>query len=249
MSRKISEDCASDLLFDQTLAGELSPDEQNQVEAHLEQCHACRNRFTELQRDHRSFRSAVPQFEYFSNARAVSQYSRGKVAVTLSALTAAAAVFAIYASRPVAETPWSVPSAVTRTKGSSGSLNWVVRRAGHVLTGRMGQALHPSDQLRFSVRVNQPSYAAVIGVSSQGLPSVYAPSSGEMAFVQPGEEALLSGAIELDNSAGRERVVAVFCEQSKPTEELLKAFQGAPLQPALPSDCFTKTETLYKETP
>lgn len=60
--RRRSDDCLSDLQLDRALAGELTPNEQRAITAHVDHCDGCRQRNAELAQARQRFAGEAPPF-------------------------------------------------------------------------------------------------------------------------------------------------------------------------------------------
>jgi hypothetical protein len=276
MMRRRSESCASDLKLDRWLAGELTPDEQRDVEAHVESCDSCRQRHAVLAESRRSFtrdappfaaigRSATPasrELDSSSRTEAVASSRQGLGNRSLGGkhshwLVAASALAAAAAIALAIGKPWtsSVPSAEdevgseTRTKGGPASLGWVVRRGEHVFTGRPGQRLRAGDAVRFSISAREPVYVAILGLDPKRQLSVYYPEGEQLSKLEAGRDQLLPAAIELDAAAGAEQLYAVFCPSAVAISTVRDAIERSPDSPALPGGCTLERQTLNEAPP
>lgn len=275
--RHRSENCASDLKLDRWLAGELTSDEQQAIESHVEACDSCQQRHATLVESRRSFARDAPPFaaigqsEPNTSAQQLDPRSRAEPVtssrqefarrpplsersawlVTASALAAAAAIALAIG------TPWtpSVPSARdttssgTRTKGGPASLGWVVRRGEHVFAGRPEQPLRAGDAVRFSVSAREPVYVAVLGLDPTGRLSVYYPDGEQLSKIEAGRDQLLPAAIEWDGATGAEQLYAVFCANAVALAPVRDAIQRSSDAPALPRGCSIEHATLNEAAP
>jgi hypothetical protein len=273
--RRRSEDCPSDLKLDRWLAGELTRDEQREVEAHVEGCDPCRHRHAELAESRRSFARDAPPFAAIERpAPSLSQpgqgppprsepvtASRRELArraaprahwlVGASALAAAAAIaLAVGKPGPIPPSSSGDPAgSATRTKGGVASLGWVVRRGEHVFAGRSEETLRAGDAVRFTISAREPVYVAVLGLDAGGQLSVYHPDGERLSKVEAGRDQLLPTAIELDATPGAERLYGVFCPSAVLLSGVRAAIERAPDAPALPQGCSIERRTLNKESP
>jgi Domain of unknown function (DUF4384)/Putative zinc-finger len=275
--RRHSESCVSNLKLDRLLAGELTPDEQRAVEAHVESCDSCQQRHVTLAESRRSFPRDAPPFAAIERSATspsprVLDPTRRTESITSSrpkfapqpprsersawlviapALAAAAAI-----ALAIAE-PWtpSVPSARdttgsgTRTKGGPASLGWVVRRGEHVFAGRPEQPVRAGDAVRFSISAREPVYVAILGVDPKGRLSVFYPEGDQLAKVEAGRDQLLPAAIEVDMAAGAEQLYAVFCTSAVALSPVRDAIERSADAPALPGGCSIEHSTLNEVAP
>jgi hypothetical protein len=275
--RRRSESCASDLKLDRWLAGELTPDAQQELVAHVNACESCRERHAALTESRQSFARQAPPLEalahpqpslskreprqkgspgpVISSHRALAnrpaQRVRSRWLAGASALAAAAAL-ALGIGKP-----WStsIPSGAdttgsgTRTKGGLGSLGWVVRRGEHVFAGRPEQTLRAGDAVRFSVSTREPVYVAILGLDPKGHLSVYHSDGEQLSKVEAGRDQLLPAAVELDATPGAEQFYGVFCPSAVALSPVKDAILRSPDAPALPLGCSSERWTLNKESP
>ena len=102
-----------------------------------------------------------------------------------------------------------------------------VRRGDDVHTLREGEPLKPRDAVRFTLRSEQPGYAAVLEQDSTGAVTVVAP------FGSPSPQAIAAGSTTLDDSAvldgvlGKETFVAIFSEKPFALNAVVESVRGA----------------------
>lgn len=264
MRRRRSQGCASDLRLDRLLVGELSPSEVRALEAHLAACARCAARRRELAAEYASFAHNAVPFEALAaamrerapsfRARAAPRSGSRPRALVLRRVWAAVALAAaiglgvllVPRARLDVDRPITPNAGETRTKGAPlPSLRVHVRRAGAVFVWGAGEPLRPGDALRFELSASAPGHAAILARDAVGAVSVY----HGWAPVVAGEGQLLPGAVELDESLGRERVYAVWCARQGSLEGLLEAVRRAPEKPELPADCGLATYAFDKERP
>lgn len=260
MKRRQSEDCLSDLRLDRWLARELSPREQQELEAHLARCVSCRERRVELEEEQRRFGQSAPGLAAASRLRVVAPGpgviplrapgARGRWLAGAGALAAVAALALLVtrtAPSPVSPSATDARSHGVRTKGGAASLGWVVRRGSQVFAGHPDLSLRPGDALRFTVSAREPVYVAVLGLDAAGRLSVYHPEGDRLSKVEAGQEQPLPAAIELDATPGEERLIAVFCDSDVALAPITLALERSPAAPAFPQGCTLERWTLKKE--
>lgn len=264
MTRRRSEACASDLRLDRLLAGELAPSEVRALEAHLVACAACAARRRELAAAHSAFPHEAGAFEALgaamterpprSEARGAPRSGSRQRATVLRRVWAAAAIAAalglgvslVLRLMLDVERPVATLEGGTRTKGEPlPSLRLLVRRAGDVFVLRPGEPLHPGDALRFELAASAAGHVAIVARDAVGAVGVY----HGWAPVDAGEGQLLPGAVELDESLGRERIYAVWCARRVSLDGLMEAVRRAPEQPELPAGCVVAPHVVDKERP
>lgn len=132
------------------------------------------------------------------------------------ALAAAAGVIAIGV---VMLRPPSGDGIGAQVKGGV-TVQLAVRRDGQVQPHRLGTPLHAGDQVRVSVDDPQGGYLTVFIEDAQTVDRLYDPD--ELGHLSPGRHTL-PGSIELDDTAGRERLYVLL----SPTPPDVTAWQAA----------------------
>jgi len=181
--------CLSDLCLDELFAGELAGAAATTAMEHIAGCQRCRVREQALAADRERFRAAPP-----SMARRRPRWRAALIAV--SAAAAAAVVVATLPRDP----------AGTRTKGGA-HLSLVVQHAGAARVGATGERVHPGDTLTYLVTTAEPVYVTVLGRDAAGRVTAYVPTDR----VAGGRDVQLPVATLLDDTLGREDIIAVFC--------------------------------------
>ena len=99
-------------------------------------------------------------------------------------------------------------------KGGSAVLEVVAQRGEQSqFAVKEGTLLRPKDKIRFVVNPGAARYVLIASRDSRGNVTIYYPYAGlQSAEVKPGRQEL-PGSIELDDVAGRERLLAVFSEK------------------------------------
>jgi len=259
--RQRSESCLSDAKLDQLLAADLSAAAEHAARAHLASCSVCEQRHRELALDRAEFAARAPAFETISGRGPASAPASRSPRVAREpgsrrwlrqlALPAAALLALGIGLRSVlrdgqpGERAASAPPEVTRTKGSGVSFGFVVRREGHNFVGEPGQQLQPGDVLRFTLSSAAPVFAGVWGVDASERWSSYQ-TSPLLAPLGAGQRQLLPEAVELDQSLGQERLVAVVCSAQHVVAEIDAALAAAPGASALPADCQSESLSIVK---
>jgi hypothetical protein len=135
-----------------------------------------------------------------------------------------------------------------RSKGGGLALGFVVRRAERDSEGHAGDVLHPGDVLRFTLGSSRAGYAGVWGIDAKG--SVSALGSAEaLVPVAAGPRQVLPGAVELDDTLGEERLVAVLCAHPLSIAELSAALAAPANAVRLPPGCSSDTLPIRKARP
>jgi hypothetical protein len=99
-----------------------------------------------------------------------------------------------------------------------------------------GDPARPGDRLRFEVRAPAAGYVAVVGIDRRGS-TVYYPFGGTAPVAYDPAEPLLSGAVELDETLGVERVTVLYSRAPFALDAALSALAaGAPLPAGVASE-------------
>ncbi|HEX4457717.1 MAG TPA: hypothetical protein VIA18_07085 [Polyangia bacterium] len=196
LDRQRPETCLSDLALDRLVMRE--PDRGGRAAAHLKTCAACSARLAELESQSRPFMNDVAARQPIRRAR--RNWAWGGLGVTF----AAAAAFTL----------WLVPvRSPVRTKGGL-HFEIIAKHGNSVDTILPGSELAPGDAIRFRLTPPRAGYLGIIGLDAAGNVTPYAPTAGATMRMQGGAAQLLDGSIILDDTAGAERVVALFCARS-----------------------------------
>ena len=239
--------CVSDLRFDRWYAEELEAPESRALEAHLRDCVRCQQRNQELRVQAEAFLQRYPlPIGIGSGGRVVvpsggkpPRLSRWVFAWMSGALALATAVVWLVVlpkrdgafSRQVAESisraeTSDEASSATRLKGGA-RLGFFVKRDGRVIRGHDGFTVHPGDRLRFSVTTLEPRHVAILSRDGKGVVSECYPGGGRSRKLAVSHDELLDSSVELDDTLGNERIIAVFCDEP---------FEVAPLAARLGRD-------------
>lgn len=197
------------------------------IATHLEQCTVCAQHVDRRRADSVAFVKARP-FELFSRQLQRRGEERKKRAFRWLLPVAAGLALAM------AVIPQRFPAADSQRvtfKGASVAVH--VLRGHDVHTLREGEPLKPRDAVRFTLRSEQPGYAAVLERDSAGVVTVVAP------FGSPSPQAIAAGSTTLDDSSvldgvvGKETFVAIFSQQpfalNAVAESLRDATEGGAL--------------------
>jgi hypothetical protein len=211
-------ECLSRLHCDQLLNGEL--EDRGDRQRHCASCPRCTALLAAHRRERAAF--AVPR------VRAPRRWTIG--------LAAAAAVFGVWlVARPRGDV------AETRGKGKP-ALAFYVKHGERVREGGTGEIVSPSDSINFTVSTDAPVYLAIISVDGAGRVSAYYPAGPTAAAISAGHDQVLPRSVLLDDTLGRERVVAAFCDRPIATTEIAAAVARS----AIPSGCVVDALTLDK---
>jgi hypothetical protein len=137
----------------------------------------------------------------------------------------------------------------TLAEGSGARFGFLVRRGERSFPGVAGQVLHSGDMLAFTLSSRVPLYAGVWGVDALGRPSPYQ-GDQQLALVPAGQrQPLLPEAVELDDSLGEQRLVAVFCSRQLSQSEITAALAASASSPRLPAECASESLDVVKAPP
>jgi len=234
-------DCLSDLELDEWLAGELAVPDELRCHEHSRHCASCRQRKLTIEQTSAAFHEGAPSFEVLSTlveARAPRRYAgaskatrlRHHLAAPLAVACAALLAFVVTRDKPAA------PGLDTETRAKGAPrLSFFLKRGGSTERMASGASVRPGDLLRFVYSTDRPYYVALMGVDAHST-SVYYPSDTRAVLAHAGQDVALNFSVELDDTPGRELVIAWFCPE--PFEVALARgalITAAPLPAALAS--------------
>ena len=235
MMRERTDDCISDLRFDQCLGGELDDAAQAQVRDHLAFCRRCRERQTLLADERTRFeRSDMSDPEWLRGSGLQRRPAFSRRMLGLSSLLAAACLLLALQLRR--------PEDMLRTKGDP-FISFYVKRGEQVLRGSSQEVLQPGDRLRFAYTAASAQYLAILSIDGAAQASIYYPAGAQAERVEPGTDVLLPSSVELDATLGEEKIVAVFCAEPFEVEPLRAALAELPARPG----CSTYTLQVHKQ--
>jgi hypothetical protein len=209
VAKHIAPECPSELNLDRLSVDELEAN--HPIRAHVSDCEECKARMSE--------RSRLLPLELKS--RMLAEIHRGVVERKrtdrwldrLIAMLSPVRHFAVVAATACAVFfmfPRERPEAVT----SKGGLGLVVyrERGGDVDKTLSGEQFQPGDRLRFEVELPQPGQLMIVGVEADGDTFPCYTSESERSVIQTEtNKHLLPGAVELDDSRGKEQLHAILC--------------------------------------
>jgi len=219
-------ECISDLLIDEALTSELPMATRDELERHMAQCSRCRSHWDDIVREREAFLSNAPSFEALAakvarTARLPASARTGPwlagFGAALAATAAIVLILARYPAQPV------VPAAVEQDARTSSQQATTIRSKGgphigffiksdaRVSDGQSGAIVHPGDRLRFTYSSDTSRYLALFNLDAKQA-SVYYPNGANARRVAAGRDVALDFSIELDQTIGREKIFAVFCE-------------------------------------
>ncbi len=201
MSRKIP-----DALLERYLTGDVSAERRTALDAELAQSPEDQARLAELRADSAAFLTQHPPGPLVAKYEQSRPKPWWRSWLPLVAVAAAALLLIVMLVPGEPETAVKgdlVFSAWTKTG----------ERAERV---KRWEALKAGDQVRFELRAPKPGYLAVVSRDGSGHVTVYHPFGEAQAAPYLPSEAMLPGAIALDEVKGRERVWAIYSEQPFP---------------------------------
>ena len=211
--RRLGENCLSDPTLDHLLAAELRDPEHAEARSHLATCSACAARHAEIERDRDAFRAALPERTFVARAARSPTRTRARWwRWAAPAVVACAAIVFVLSLRPRDELGG------TRIKGGA-RLGFYLDRAGRVAPGAAGDVLRPGDRVRFTITTSEPGYLIVAGVDASSRVTIYYADGARAAAVTAGVDQPLPDSVELDDTLGRERIVAVLCDRAIGVEQ------------------------------
>jgi|GEM_PF-2277654 len=209
--RRVGPDCLSDARLDALVCGLAPAAVKARADAHLASCEPCRRRYAELREFAASMRGHMSDAAIAAQAaRAAKPRARWMrpAAAGATALCAAALILLVVRAGD------GRPDAGIRTKGSDFFSVQVLRR-GQTFLGTTGAPYYPGDTLQFAIPADRPRHVAVFDREASGAVTVFHPWRGHRsAFLAPlatAGEHILDPPIALDETRGREWLVAVAC--------------------------------------
>lgn len=225
---------ALDLLLMESLPSEA----RAQLERHLGDCHVCQSALSELKADQQHFNRFVyprtVQAVEASGDRRGTPWLRWMPAVGLAGL-ALVAVAVLNVGQNDEQQPYiGVKGPGSKASVGAPELEVFARRPnGAVFSVTPGATLKVGDQLRFAVNPKDFTHVLVVSVDGASQFSVYVPFDGaQAAQVIQEKKQELPGAVELDETVGREKLVAVFAKRSVTAKEVATAL-SMPGQPVI----------------
>jgi hypothetical protein len=238
--------------IDLLVLASLAQTECDQAKAHLAACPACKARLTELEADKQRFEQYVlPRTLAAVEARAsapsfLERLGAGwKVLVPVTSLAVAATVALTVTSRTQTE-----DEAYIGVKGGSALLEVVAQRGEQrQFAVKEGTLLRPKDKIRFVVNPGAARFVLIASRDGRGNVTIYYPFDGQKsAELRPGRQEL-PGSIELDEVAGRERLLAVFSEAPLQAAEVRAALEKGPAVATVPGAKSQVSWEFVKEAP
>lgn len=219
-----------DLAVEGLLHDELDPAELLEVEAHLDDCAACRERieaaraFTATPLPPMALPTAQPQAVATGtstdpNPQAAANNLRHFVWAVPTFIAAAAAALIFLPTGPEPSLEPDGPLTL-RPKGPGFSLEVFRETADSPEQLLDGHQVQPGDHIGYRIRLEEPAHVLLLGADSTGAVYPIWPADGR-SQEQPASEdpTTLSRAIELDATPGVERMVGVACPSPVPVEQ------------------------------
>jgi bacterioferritin-associated ferredoxin len=172
-------------------------------------------------------------------------------------LAAAAAVLLLVNIGPTTELPLrDPPDHFTKRSADLPALSLEVYRSasGDIARISSDDVVFPGDRLGFRVGSEADGHLLILGIDSTGKAYPCYPSDGTAAAIQHGGPAEVPGAINLDDTLGIERLLAVRCPDPVPFGQLAGALEAAAAglspdsaTPQLKEQCAQRELRLRKE--
>lgn len=221
------------------LAGELTGEERRALERLLEVDGEAAATLAALRNEQASFEEKVPyaqfriEHERRKGAGAATPWWRRGVTLGSSLAAAALALLLVVGLGDEGAEPAGLD---TRLKGDGVALSlYVVQPNGEASPGVPGQAVQAGTVLQLVYEASEHRYGALLGVDGAGAVSVYWPSAGDTLAELASGSGRYPFALELDDTAGRERFYAVFANAplrlAALREVLADAGAGEPIWP------------------
>ena len=227
----------------------------NEAKNHIDGCPSCGNRWRELNED-------KEKFAQFVFPRTVEKVSSRVIAPSLLERLRILGPWKVFGPLAGAALAASLAVAVYTANGGGGTqtedevyiglkgqrvaseaglkgdariaLQVVAQRAAEgQFPVKAGEVLRPGDKIRFVVNPGAAKYVLIGSRDGSGAFTVYHPFGGDKsAAVERGPHEL-PGAVELDQVAGAETLVAVFSNQPVEAKVVAQAVDSNPMQPEL----------------
>lgn len=220
------------------------------VDAHLAGCDACAATLAAAEDADRAFAIAPPTALLRAAPAAPAPPRRRTRTLTLWLAPLAAAAIAL-----LILAPWRDAPDVTRLRGGPFDLEVWVHDGAEARQVATGDTVRPGDRIGFRVKARRPGHLLVVGVDAQGhvyicYPQEAAASAPIPVTPTPIE---LDQAMRFDAVAGRERLVALFCDTPIALDEVAETLRReagtltmADALPRLRGDCVQREVVLEK---
>ncbi len=224
--------------LDLMLMQALSSTDLKAAEAHLATCTECKQQWAELSEDSQKFSQYVfPRTVAKVEARLAPQsfFDRFKLAFVLPALglaTAAVIGVVLLKTPPVVEDENYIG-----LKGAKPSLEvFALRADSQLFKVKEGAALKAGDKIRFIVGPGTAQYLLIGSQDAKGEFSVFHPFGAEQSQkLDPAgpRRVEVPGSVELDDTVGQERLIAVFSNEPVKADAVKAAVQADPKAPQI----------------
>jgi hypothetical protein len=225
----------------------------NAAKSHIDACATCRTRWRELNEDKEKFQQFVfPRTLENVTSRVIAPslfdrlkiFGPWKVLGPLAGAAAAAglAIGVFNAAGPGTQTEDEVYVGMKGSRTADVTLKGDARIALEVVAQRAsegqfpvkaGAVLRPGDKIRFVVNPGNAKYVLIGSRDGSGAFTVYHPFGGDKSTAIERGSHELPGAVELDEVAGTEKLVAVFSNEPVDAKSLERAVDSNPAQPQL----------------
>jgi hypothetical protein len=218
-----------DALLERYLADALPTEAKARLEATLAASSGDQARLAELRADSAAYLLQHPPgplvARFQEESRRAKWWRRPTLFAPLLAATAAAVVLALL---PPTDDPYTVKGSVILV---------LHRKTAHGSTPVLpGGTVAPHDSIRFEVKGETDGFVAVLSRDPQGTLSVYYPFGGTAAAPYDVGQPLLPGAIELDDTLGREDIYVLHSTRPFDVTWALQALRaGRRLNEAAPT--------------
>ena len=248
MNALLSRGHLSSEAIDLLLLAALATAEANEARQHLEGCDDCRARWQQLNEDKLRFEQFVfartlPKVEARVAAAREGFFARFKLQFLIPILGVATALAVVATTGPGTQTEDDVYVGI---KGAAQPTLEVfaVRGAGGVFPVTAGVTLQPKDRIGFMVNTAGAKYLMVASRDGAGVFWVYHPFGAQQSQpVAPARTKLeLPTKVELDETLGSERVVAVLSDEPVTAQQVEAALKADPKNPKLAGVRFVATE-------
>lgn len=232
--------------IDLLLLSALPSHEAQLAHVHLESCASCKAQWQTLSDDQKRFEQFVfprtlPTVQARVDAERSGFFGQLRWTMWVPALgVAAALVMLVFKGQ---ETRLENDGYVG-IKGQPTLEIFAIRGDGGPFAVGPGVPLHPKDRIRFVVSPAGAKYLLVASRDGAGTFSIYHPFGAQQSQALNDMKARLDvpGAVELDETLGPERVVAVFSEEPVMAEQVEAALRADEKNPKLPGVRFVSFE-------
>ncbi len=232
--------------IDLLLLSALPSHDAQAAQQHLLTCSSCKAQWQALSEDQKRFEQFVfartlPKVQARLEAQRGSIWEKFRWKVWVPALgVAMAAVMLMFKSQGT-QLDADVYIGI---KGQPTLEIFAVRGSSDAFAVAPGVALQPKDRIRFVVNPAGAKYLLVASRDGAGTFSVYHPFGAQRSQPLSEQKARLDvpGAVELDDTLGPERVVAVFSADPVTAEQVEEALRADEKNPKLPGVRFVSFE-------